>query len=107
VDGFDTTFGLSTPAGLNLIAGQTHDAVDGGTGDLGEGVVADTVIGDPHPSFNDCSTCETMQMTGRNVGDRFIEQGITWGWFQGDITVQTLNRLQQLPECPDGRHHYL
>ena len=26
MDGFDTTFGLSTPAGLNLIAGQTHDA---------------------------------------------------------------------------------
>lgn len=32
---FNTIFGLSTPSGLNLIAGQTHGAVDGGTGDLG------------------------------------------------------------------------
>jgi phospholipase C len=80
---FNPTFGLSTPAGLNLIAGQTHSAVAGGTGDLGEDVVADTVIGDPQPSFNDCSTRETMQMTGRNVGDLLTEQGITWGWFQG------------------------
>jgi phospholipase C len=74
---FNPTFGLSTPAGLNLIAGQTHSAVAGGTGDLGEDVVADTVIGDPQPSFNDCSTRETMQMTGRNVGDLLTEQGIT------------------------------
>lgn len=64
----------------------------------------DTVIGDPQPSFNDCSTRETMQMTGRNVGALLTEQGIMWGGFQGGFTVQTLNRLEQLPHLEEAMH---
>ena len=80
---FGTTFGPSTPGHLNLIAGQTHGAIDGGTGDISQDVITGSVIGDPQPFFDDCSTRETVKMTGTNVGDLLNLKGYTWGWFQG------------------------
>jgi phospholipase C len=85
---FNTTFGPSTPGALNLISGQTHGASNGNTGALGEDVVGTTngdltVIGDPQPKWDDCSSRETVSMSGRNVGNLLNDKGVTWGFFQG------------------------
>ena len=79
---FNTTFGPSTPGALNLIAGQTHGATTAHgntTGDLAGG----SVIGDPQPAFDNCSTRETVSMSGKNVGNLLNDKGISWGFFQG------------------------
>lgn len=79
---FNTTYGPSTPGALNLISGQTHGAVGvkGNTsGDLADG----SVIGDPQPAYDNCSTRETVSLSGKNVGDLLNAAGVTWGWFQG------------------------
>src|SRR5262249_53441708 len=79
---FGTTFGPSTPGALNLISGETHGAtsVSGNTsGDLAGG----SVIGDPQPPFDMCSTRETVSLSGKNIGDLLSAKGITWGFFQG------------------------
>jgi phospholipase C len=91
---FNTVFGPSTPGHLNLIAGQTHGALDGGTGDISGEVVDGSVIGDPQPFFDDCSTRETVQMTGKNVGDLLNAKGVTWGWFQGGFTPSSTNPVK-------------
>jgi phospholipase C len=93
---FDTTFGPSSPGHINLISGQTHGAVDGGTGSIsGDVVVAPdgslTMIGDPQPFYDDCSTRETVKMTGKNIGDLLNTKGITWGWFQGGFTPSSVD----------------
>jgi phospholipase C len=79
---FNTTFGPSTPGALNLISGQTNGAttVNGDTsGDLAGG----SVIGDPQPAFDKCSTRETVSMAGKNIGNLLNDKGISWGFFQG------------------------
>ncbi|MCU1455188.1 MAG: phospholipase [Acidimicrobiales bacterium] len=78
---FSTTFGPSTPGALNLISGQTHGV--GADNGLTGGEVAGSVIGDPQPLGDKCSTRDQVQMTGRNVGDLLNAKGVTWGWFQG------------------------
>jgi len=77
---FNTQFGPSTPGALNLVAGQTHGATPS---DVPDETVAGTVIGDPRPGYDDCSTGVKVQMTGTNVGDLLNAKGVTWGWFQG------------------------
>src|SRR5438105_1477157 len=78
---FETTFGPSTPGVLNLVSGQTHGASPA----VVPGVVASgTVIGDPDPTYDDCSGSGTIAMTsGQNVGDLLNTAGVTWGWSQG------------------------
>ncbi len=87
---FGTTFGPSTPGALNLIAGQTHGATppDLPTA-FGPDTVAGSVISDPQPFFDDCSTRETVQMSGRNVGDLLIAKNLTWGFFRGGFRPST------------------
>jgi phospholipase C len=96
---FATTFGPSTPGAINLISGQTH----GATGDCtlaapstqckatpdslsvkwGVEIIAGTLIGDPQPKYDECSTRETAEMSGRNVGDLLSAKHVRWGFFQG------------------------
>ena len=76
---FDTNFGPSTPGALNLISGQTH----GSDVDIAGDTIAGSVIGDPQPRFDDCSTREVVALSGTNVGDLLNSKGIRWGWFQG------------------------
>jgi len=81
---FNTTFGPSTPGALNLISGQTHGAEPANLGTpFGPDTVDGSVVGDPQPAFDDCSTRETVAMKGRNVGDVLNDRGVTWGFFQG------------------------
>jgi phospholipase C len=79
---FNTTFGPSSPGALNLVSGQTH-GVSSTTGDTSSDVVDATVIGDPQPGIDKCSTRETVTLTGQNVGDLLNLKGVSWGWFQG------------------------
>lgn len=79
---YGTTFGPSTVGALNLVAGQTHGATPT---DLPREVANGTVIGDPDPTYDDCSKTSkpTVAMQGTNVGDLLNAKGISWGWFQG------------------------
>lgn len=77
---YDTTFGPSTPGALNLVSGHTHGATPY---TLPNAVSNGTVIGDPNPTYDDCSGGTTVAMSGRNIGDLLNEKGVTWGWFQG------------------------
>ncbi len=113
---YNTTFGPSTPGALNLVSGQTGDAVNHATagrsaGSVPEGPVTTgttygvrnpdasgtgTVINDPDPYFDKCSNPkhDTVEMKGRNVGDLLNEQGVSWGWFEGgfrDCSAQHAN----------------
>ncbi|MET0254191.1 MAG: alkaline phosphatase family protein, partial [Luteibacter sp.] len=96
---YGTGFGPSTPGAVNLIAGQTAGVVDtlNGTGaetDDGHGGL--TMIGDPDPIGDVCSspTANQVTMGGRNIGDLLNERGVTWGWFQGGFDLTRTN--------PDG-----
>jgi phospholipase C len=82
---YGTTFGPSTPGALNLASGQTH----GATPPSVPGAVSNaTVIGDPDPAYDGCSTTTgtTVSMNGTNVGDLLNAKNITWGWFEGGFT---------------------
>jgi phospholipase C len=77
---FGSTFGPSTPGALNLVAGQTHGANPAAIPDE---VANGTVIGDPDPGLDDCSSQPQVTMSGRTVGDLLSAKGVSWGWFQG------------------------
>lgn len=81
---FDTTFGPSTPGALNLISGQTHGAFPADLSTpFGADTVAGSVVGDPQPALDDCSSRDSITMSGKNIGDLLNARAITWGWFQG------------------------
>ncbi len=95
---FNTVFGPSTPGALNLVAGQTSGldpAMNRNNPGTGGNVGSDgsTVIGDPDPTGDDCSSAKRaqVQMTSSNgssngpltIGDALSAQNISWGWFQG------------------------
>ena len=89
---FSTTFGPSTPGALNLISGQTHGALSTDPANDTYGVISPdangvgTVINDPNPTFDDCSSASSATVSmaeGKNIGDLLNAKGITWGWFQG------------------------
>ena len=98
---FQTTFGPSVPAALNLISGQTNGVthvkngsspnvlIDGGAGSL-------TVIGDVDPIDDICSSSKRIQVTmgGRNIGDLLTAANVSWGWFEEGFDVKAVN--------PDG-----
>lgn len=83
---FGSTFGPSTVGALNLVAGQTHGATPAAVANL---TANETVIGDPRPTYDDCSSGVTVAMSGTNVGDLLNAKGVTWGWFQGGFTPTT------------------
>ncbi len=85
---FGSTFGPSTPGALNLTAGRTHQVIlaDGSPAPDIPGLVANgTLISDPDPTFDDCSSGKhrTLGIRGRTIGDLLNARGITWGWFEG------------------------
>jgi phospholipase C len=95
---YGTNFGPSTVGALNLISGQTNgvtstlngsgDETDDGNGGL-------TVIGDPDPIGDMCSspTANQVTMGGQNIGNLLSAAHVTWGWFNGgfDLTVTNPN----------------
>jgi len=94
---FGTVFGPSTPGALNLVSGQTNGVI-GTNGISSSSVISDlsggqTVIGDPDPLNDVCSSATTQQarMSGKNIGDLLNTADITWGWFNGGFNLQTVN----------------
>ena len=93
-DFFNTTFGPSTPGHINLVSGQTHgvtkEFMPGGKPFPPRMVIEDagngqgTLIEDPQPLGDDCSTRDQVQFGAtKNIGDLLNAKGVTWGWFQG------------------------
>jgi phospholipase C len=88
---YGTTYGPSTPGALNLVAGNTAGAAPPV---LPEEVANGTVIGDPDPAHDDCSSGNKVSLTGRSVGDLLDAKGVSWGWFEGgfrDCSAQHAN----------------
>jgi phospholipase C len=101
---FSNNFGPSTPGALNLTAGNTHgflevDSVTGAPAAPSDRLIdhdpvtgVGSMIGDPQPAFDDCSSHgpnHLVKATGRNIGDLLNAKGITWGWFQGGFAPTT------------------
>src|SRR5262249_3422118 len=42
-----------------------------------------SVISDPQPYWDDCSSCDAVALTGTNIGDLLNDKGLSWGWFEG------------------------
>jgi phospholipase C len=83
---YGTTFGPSTPGAVNLVSGQTHGVgatATPGTSSLTGEVANGTIIGDPQPLGDICSTRDQARLTGRNIGDLLNDKGVTWGFFEG------------------------
>jgi len=103
---FNTTFGPSTPGALNLISGQTHGATPADLSTpFGPDSVAGSVVGDPQPFFDDCSTRETVAMAGRNIGNLLNDHDITWGFFQGGFRPTTAFNPPVAPTAVCGASH--
>jgi phospholipase C len=113
---FGSNFGPSTVGALNLIAGQTHGIVQAtvpvngvptpttvsisGTTFVAAGDPQGTIIGDPQPLLDDCSSPKSraqVRMAGPNVGDLLNAKHVTWGWFQGGFAPTVPASLN-----PDG-----
>jgi phospholipase C len=90
---FDTTFGPSTPGALNLVSGQTGGVVATANSPGPDEVNGTTVIGDPQPLGDVCSTRDQARLGGTNIGNLLNAKGISWGFFQGgfDLTKTNLN----------------
>jgi phospholipase C len=90
---YGTTFGPSAPGALNLVSGQTHGVTTqfmpgGGAFPAGR-VENGSVIGDPQPYGDDCSSRDQVRLSGRNIGDLLNAAEVTWGWFQGGFRPTT------------------
>jgi len=95
-----TTFGPSSPGAINLASGNTGgvdpakeirgvtkdtpnaDVVTGGNG-------TDTLTSDAQPYYDDCSSRDSVALTGQNIGDLLNARGLSWGWFEGGFTAST------------------
>ena len=94
---YGSTFGPSTPGLLNLTSGQTNGAINilNGTGDLTAGGPdgSYTVIGDPDPTGDICSssTRNQVNMSGPNIGTLLSNSGVTWGGFMGGFNLSIVN----------------
>ncbi len=91
---YGTTFGPSTPGALNLISGNTHGVMNLSVTPSAAGDVAGgSVIADPQPAGDTCTSRDNLSMTGTNVGDLLNAAGVSWGFFQGgfDLTLTNPN----------------
>lgn len=94
---YGTTFGPSTPGLMNLVAGQTNGAVSNGnlpSDEVGGGPDGSlTVVGDPDPTGDVCSspTRDQVTMTSNDIGDLMRAAGVTWGSFMGGFDLTVVN----------------
>ncbi|HEY4410822.1 MAG TPA: alkaline phosphatase family protein, partial [Acidimicrobiia bacterium] len=92
---FGTTFGPSAPGAINLVSGNTGgidkliNGADTNGSTVPDGVGGHTMIEDPQPYYDDCSTRDAVSLSGKNVGDLLNSAGVSWGWFQGGFRPTT------------------
>ncbi|MGW0229449.1 phospholipase C [Actinopolymorpha singaporensis] len=80
---YNTTYGPSSPGAINLVSGQTHWFTNDKSAAVTEN---ETMIGDPQPGLDKCSSRDTSVATPENkgnVGDLLNARNVSWGWFQG------------------------
>lgn len=93
---FDVIFGPSTPGAINLVSGQTNGAINDQNAEGGllpDGNGGFTMVGDPQPSGDVCSSTSDalVHLTGRNIGDMLTKANVSWGWFQGGFDLSVVN----------------
>ena len=93
---FGTNYGPSTDGAINLISGQTNGVINNvnGTGSIAsDGSGGFTLISDADPTGDVCSTPtgETLQFSGKNVGDLLNAAGVSWGFFEGGFDLTQTN----------------
>ena len=92
---FGTTFGPSTPGAINLVSGNTGgvgitiNGADTNGDTVPDGRGSRSILEDPQPYYDDCSTRDAVSLTGRNVGDLLNAAGLSWGFFQGGFRPTT------------------
>src|SRR4051812_43287769 len=92
---FGTTFGPSTPGAINLISGNTGGVgitikgADTNGDTVPDGKGSRSIIEDPQPYYDDCSTRDAVSLTGKNVGDLLNDARLSWGFFQGGFRPTT------------------
>jgi phospholipase C len=103
---YTDTYGPSTPGAIAVISGQNNGVVDivGTSGSPPDGQGGLTLIGDPDPAYDSCSSATgTVQMTSKNIGDLLNTAEVSWGSFMGgfDLTRTNINQLRALDllEC--------
>jgi phospholipase C len=112
---YGNQFGPSSPGAINLVSGDTEGAKEGSIPSTN--IVGGVLQGDGEPRYDLCDTtsstetapvegetvtlpgAETVEMTGRNIGDLLNERGVTWGWFQGGFEPTAHNASTGRPEC--------
>jgi phospholipase C len=121
---FDTIFGPSSPGAINVVSGNTGgvDSAHSVRGALTDGDVAPdgtggfSVISDPQPYWDDCSSRDAVALTGTNIGDLLNDRGLSWGWFEGGFapttaysgpadTASTYNQLNEPGRAVCGATH--
>ena len=81
---YGTTFGPSAPGAVNLISGDTSGATQvAGTGDVTDG----SLTNDAQPAGDTCTTRDSAQVSGNNIGNLLNTAGLTWGWFEGGFDL--------------------
>jgi phospholipase C len=90
---YGTDFGPSSVGALNLVSGQTGGVTATANSPDDTEVLGTTVIGDPQPLGDICSSRDQAQLSGKNVGDLLNAAGVTWGFFEGgfDLTITNPN----------------
>jgi phospholipase C len=95
---YGTNYGPSTVGAINVISGQTNGAgatLNGTADEIDDGNGGLTVIGDPNPIGDVCTSPSSnqVQMTSPNIGDLLNAKGVTWGAFMGgfDLTASNTN----------------
>jgi len=95
----------------NVFVAATNPVVQADTANS-EGKIAaqtGTLVNDLDPYLDDCGNdkggtagkVNTVEMTGRNVGDLLNEKGVTWGWFAGGFrTAGRANPVTTDPNHP-------
>ena len=88
---FTDTFGPSTPGALNVVGGTTAGSTQG-SGTVADGQGGWTVVGDPDPFGDVCTTyTNPVALSGKNTGDLLNAANITWGGFMGGFDLRTTN----------------
>jgi phospholipase C len=96
---YNNQYGPSTPGAINLVSGDTEDAVPFGNN---TNIVGGVLQGDSEPRYDECANASTPlesttvegeaaevpggvtgEISGKNIGNLLNERGVTWGWFQG------------------------
>ncbi len=90
---YTDTYGPSSPGAVAVVSGTNNGAVavGGSGGTIPDGQGGLTMIGDPDPAYDTCSSSNTVRMTSKNIGDLLNAHGITWGGFMGGFDLSAVN----------------